>query len=315
MSKKTYSKPFLSFDAQITLLESRGLDIPDKARAKMYLQQINYYRLSAYFLPFQSRQDRFDVGTTFEHIIKTYTFDRELRLLVFDAIERIEIAIRTQFIYQLAQKYNDSHWQDDPTIFKPALKGRFGKIIDPYSDFQDIIDKAKKAKKPEVFIKHYTDEYDTPPNPPAWMCFELLTIGELSRFFKGLRNNTDKKLIADYFKLHHTVFESWLHALTYVRNICAHHSRLWNRDLAVEPSLLLKPQAAWVSSSYNNNKRVFYFLSMLRYMLNQANQNNDFTTKLDTLLGKYPLVPIQYLGIPSDGKGNLLDWTKEPLFL
>lgn len=315
MSKKIYSKPFLSFDDQIALMQSRGLDIPDTQRAKMYLQQINYYRLSAYFLPFQTTVDRFDTGTTFEHIIKTYTFDRELRLLVFDAIERIEVAIRTQFIYQLAQKYNNSHWHDNPKVFISAFTDRFGKTIDPYNDFQLIIDKAKNAKKPEVFIKHYINEYNTPPNPPAWMCFELLTIGELSRLYKGLRNNADKKLIADYFKLHHTVFESWLHALTYVRNICAHHSRLWNRDLSVEPSLLIKPQAAWVSSAYNNNKRTFYFLCMLRYMLNQANQNNDFTTKLDTLLGKYPLVPIQYLGIPSDGKGNLLDWTKEPLFL
>lgn len=315
MSKKTYSKPFLSFDDQITLMQSRGLTMPDRGRAIMYLHQISYYRLSAYFLPFQSTTDTFDSGTTFEHVIKTYSFDRELRLLVFDAIERIEVAIRTQFIYQLAQKYNDSHWQDNPSIFKTAFTDRFGKSIDPYKDFQNIIAKAKGAKKPEVFIKHYTDGYDTPPNPPAWMCFELLTIGELSRFFKGLRNNADKKLIANYFKLHYTVFESWLHALTYVRNICAHHSRLWNRDLAVEPSLLHKPQAAWVSSSYNNNKRVFYFLCMLRYMLNQANQNNDFTIKLETLLKKYPLVPIQYLGIPSDGKGNLLAWNEETLFL
>ncbi len=314
MSGKTYSKPFRSFDDQIALMQSRGLDVPDPVRAKMYLQQINYYRLSAYFLPFQSVNDRFDSGITFEHIIKTYSFDRELRLLVFDCIERIEIAIRTQFIYKLAEKYNDSHWQDNPSLFIRPFTDQYGKTVDPYNDFQKIIDKAKNARKPEVFIKHYTDEYDTPPNPPAWMCFELLTIGELSRLYKGLRDNDDRKIIADYFKVQPVVFQSWLHALTYVRNICAHHSRLWNKDLAVEPSLLKSPAAAWVSSAYNNNKRVFYFLCTLRYMLNQANHNNDFTSKLDALLLKYPLVPIQYLGIPSDGRGNLLHWKEEPLF-
>jgi abortive infection bacteriophage resistance protein len=314
MSKKIYNKPFKSFDDQIKLLQSRNLDIQDISRAKMYLQQINYYRLSAYFLPFQSSTDKFDTGTTFEHIIKTYTFDRELRLLVFDAIERIEIAIRTQFVYQLAQKYSDSHWQDNSSIFIKPIVDRHGNIIDPYNEFQDIIRKAIKSKKPEVFIKHYIDEYHRPSNPPSWMCFELLTIGELSRLYKGLRNKDDKKLIANYFKLHPTVFQSWLHALAYVRNICAHHSRLWNRDLAVEPILLNRTSEAWVSNKYNNNKRVFYFYCTLRYMLNQANKNNDFNLKLDQLLKKYPLVPIKYIGIPSDGTGILLDWTKEPLF-
>lgn len=316
MSKKTYSKPFLSIDDQIALMQSRGLHIPNIARAKMYLQQISYYRLSAYFLPFQSANDKFDVGITFDHIIKTYTFDRELRLLVFDAIERIEVAIRTQFIYQLAQKYNNSHWQDNPNLFVNPYKDKFGNNVDPYNDFQAIINKAKSARKPEVYIKHYVDNYNSPPNPPAWMCFELLTIGELSRLYRGLKVKADKKIIADYFKVHPTVFESWLHAITYVRNICAHHSRLWNKDLAVEPMWLLKPQADWVSpSNYNNTKRVFYFLCVLKYLLNQANHNNDFTAKIDTLLTKYPLVPIKYIGIPSDGKGNLLDWKKEPLFI
>lgn len=314
MSKKTYSKPFLSFDDQINLMQSRNLDIPDIPRAKMYLQQINYYRLSAYFLPFQASIDKFDKGTTFDHLIQTYSFDRELRLLVFDAIERIEIAIRTQFTYQLAQKYKTSHWQDDSNIFIKSFVDKFGKTIDPYNDLQSIIQKAKNAKKAEVFIKHYTNVYNNPLNPPVWMCFELLTIGELSRFYKGLRNNADRNLIANYFKVHYTVFESWLHALTYVRNICAHHSRLWNRELAVEPSLLNSPANAWVSPKFNNNKRVFYFLCTLKYILNQANYNNDFTSKLDILLKKYPLVPVQYIGIPSDGIGNLLDWTKEPLF-
>lgn len=296
-------------------MQSRNLDIPDLQRAKMYLQQINYYRLSAYFLPFKATTDTFVKGTSFDHIIETYSFDRELRLLIFDAIERIEIAIRTQFTYQLAQKYNTSHWQDDSNIFIRPIVDRYGNTIDPYNDLQAILHKAKNAKKPEVFIKHYTDVYSNPSNPPSWMCFELLTIGELSRLYKGLRNNADRKLIANYFKVPYTVFQSWLHALTYVRNICAHHSRLWNRDLAVEPSLMNSPAVAWISPTYNNNKRVFYFLCTLKYILNQANYNNDFTFKLDSLLKKYPLVPIQYIGIPSDGSGNLLDWTKEPLFL
>ena len=159
------------------------------------------------------------------------------------------------------------------------------------------------------------DKYDSPSNPPAWMCFELLTIGELSRFYRGLRNKDDKNRIASYFDLHPTVFTSWLHSLTYVRNICAHHSRLWNKDLAVEPSRLIKPVGPWLGSSYDNNKRVFYFLCMLKYLLLRVNPGNRLKDKLIQLFEKYPMVPIEYMGIPSGDNGEMLSWKDEPLWL
>lgn len=304
----------MTFAEQLQKLKDRGLIVLDESRTISYLQQISYYRLSAYFLPYQSIKDTFDKGTTFHQIIQTYAFDRELRLLVFDCIERIEVAIRTQFIYQMATHYNNSHWQDDKNIFVTPYYNSVGNTVDPYSDFQNIISKAKTHRKPEVFIKHYTNCYDNPSNPPSWMCFELLTIGELSNLYRGLRNNDDKKRIADFFKLHPTVFQSWLHSLTYVRNICAHHARLWNKDLAVEPMLLRKAKSHWISSRYNNNKRTFYFICVLKYLLDSANDNNSLALKLGELFNKYPTVPIQYLGIPSDGKGSLLNWRMEPLF-
>ncbi|SMC61551.1 Abi-like protein [Pedobacter nyackensis] len=146
------------------------------------------------------------------------------------------------------------------------------------------------------------------------MCFELLTIGEMSHLYRGLKNNSDKKRIADFFELHPTVFTSWLHTLTYVRNICAHHSRLWNRDLAIEPELLIKPKGNWITTRYENNKRVFYFLCVLRYLLNRANPNNTMQTKIENLFLKYPTIPIKFLGIPSDGNGNLLNWKLEKIW-
>jgi abortive infection bacteriophage resistance protein len=117
MSKIVYNKTPLPFTDQLALLQSRGLTISDHARAISYLQEISYYRLSAYFLPYQQTKDKFNSGVTFEQIIDTYSFDRALRLLVFDCIERIEIAIRTQIIYSMAIHYNDSHWQDDKNLF------------------------------------------------------------------------------------------------------------------------------------------------------------------------------------------------------
>lgn len=240
---KTYKKKPLLYSEQLSLWESRGLIIDDEARAEKFLTQINYYRLSAYALPFQKVKDQFDTGITFNHVLSLYLFDRELRLLVFDAIERIEIAIRTQMIYILAHKYSDSHWQDNAAVFKPAIiNPRTGNTIDIYADTQSIIKKHLDAKHPEVFVKHYKTAYNNPQNPPSWMSMELLTIGELSRLYTALKDNPDKESIAEYFGLHHTVFTSWLHTLVYIRNICAHHSRLWNREFAIKPFVLHKPK-------------------------------------------------------------------------
>lgn len=314
MSKKKYTKPPLAFKDQLNQLISRGLVVNNQSKAVSYLSSISYYRLSAYFLPYQLIKDTFNSNTTFTQIIQTYMFDKDLRLLVFDCIERLEIAIRTQFIYSMALHYNDAHWQDNKSLFIKPFYNKVGNLIDPYTDLQNIISKAKTSRRPEVFIKHYIDTYNSPSNPPSWMCLELLTIGELSRIYRGLLKNEDKKRIASYFDVHHKVFTSWLHTLTYVRNLCAHHARLWNRDLAIEPNRLLKPKGNWIGTNFQNNKRVFYFLCVLKYMLERANPTNTLTNRIDALFKKYPNVPIQFLGIPSDGKGNLLNWKNEPLW-
>lgn len=315
---KQFNKQPLLYSEQIQLLKNRGLIIADISKAERYLSQISYYRLSAYFVPFQKTKDLFNVGTSFDNILDLYLFDRELRLLVFDAIERIEIAIRTQLIYTLSHKYNDSHWQDNALIFKPKFTNpQNGYSIDIYTDIQHVINKNITAKHPEVFIKHYKTNYNYPQNPPSWMCIELLTIGELSRLYSALKYNEDKKNIAQYFGLHHSTFTSWLHTLVYVRNICAHHSRLWNREFAIKPDVLQKPQKAWIQNAFDsNNHRTFYFLCMLKYLLDAANPTNHFKQKLDTLITKYPNIPIQFMGIPTlDGKLKLIDWKMEFLWL
>ena len=314
MSKKVYNKTPLSFTDQLALLKSRGISVADELKAISILQKISYYRLSAYFLPYQSVKDTFNPGTTFKQIIDTYSFDRELRLLVFDCIERIEIAIRTQIIYQMAYHYNDSHWQDNQSLFIKPYYNKIGIKVDPFSEFQSIISKAKTVRTPEVFIQHYLNNYSSPSNPPSWMCFELLTIGEMSNIYRGLSSKVDKKRIASFFDLHPTVFISWLHSLTYVRNICAHHARLWNKELAIKPELLLNPTGDWISILFNNNKRLFYFLCVLKYLLLRANPGNNLKVKLENLFAKYPTVPIKYLGIPTDGTGNMLNWQDEPLW-
>jgi len=147
------------------------------------------------------------------------------------------------------------------------------------------------------------------------MCIELLTIGELSRLYTALKENSDRQAIASFFGLHHTVFTSWLHTLVYVRNLCAHHSRLWNREFAIKPEVLLKPQNRWIQPLFNgNNHRTFYFFCILKYLLAAANPSNHFKQKLETLFAKYPNTPIQFMGIPTSNGTNLIEWNKEALW-
>ena len=293
MSKREYHKKPLSFQAQVDLLRSRGLSFREEEKAVAFLKVISYYRLSAYFVPYQQLKDKFDDRVTFEQIINTYDLDRELRLLVFDCIERIEVAIRTQFNYCMTDNYQDAHWHDNPKLFLSPYNNKIGKLVDPYNDFQSVISKAKTARRAEVFIRHYLSEYSKPSNPPSWMCMELLTLGELSYTYNGLKNNSDKKSIASFFDVHPKVFVSWLHALVYVRNLCAHHSRLWNRDLAIEPNLLLKPIGPWIGADFQNNKRVFYFICMLKYLLDRVSSGHHLKDKLTILFDKYKNVPIK----------------------
>lgn len=314
---KTYKKKPLTYSEQVELLKNRGLIINNVSRAERYLSEISYYRLSAYYIPYCSAKDCFDTGSTFDHILNLYLFDRELRLIVFDAIERIEVAIRTQMIYQLSHKYKDSHWQDNAAIFKPPFtNNRTGKIVHIYQETQNIINKHKTSDRPEVFIKHYTATYNSPKNPPGWMSIEILTIGELSRLYTAFKKNSDRQSIAHFFGLPHKVFTSWLHTLVYVRNICAHHSRLWNREFAIRPEVIRNPNKPWVGKEFDsNNHRCFYFICVLKYLLRSANPSNSFRERFIALLEKYPNVPIGYMGIPTTDGTTLIDWKNEPLWI
>ncbi len=94
-----FEKPPLTLKAQVDLLRSRGLIIEDSAKAEHYLQHINYYRLRSYLIPFEANSTTHTVRpeTSFDSVLELYVFDRELRLLLLDAIERFEVALRTRW--------------------------------------------------------------------------------------------------------------------------------------------------------------------------------------------------------------------------
>lgn len=313
-----YNKPPLTYTEQVELLSSRGMVISNKQRTERHLANISYYRLSAYMLPYKQKEngkilDSFQEGVTWDTVYNLYVFDRKLRLLVFDAIERLEVAIRAQIIYQLSHKYG-SHWQDRPEIFTPpkTITLRDGRtvIMDVYGDIQKHIKEQLHNNKAEVFIQHYCNKYDTPINPPSWMSVEVMYFNHLSRICTGLKLRADINGIASYFALPPKTFCSWLHTINYIRNICAHHARLWNRDMNIVPEkLAFSKSLDWVSSPDTvKRSKLYYFLCMLNYMLQTANPTSTFKHRIKDLLTEYQEVA------SLNAMGFQPDWMNEKMW-
>lgn len=285
-----YEKGSLTFDRQIELLESRGLVVPDKAKAANYLSNISYYRLSAYMLPLKvPGTDRFIDGATFDGVLELYLFDREFRLLVFDVIEKLEIAFRTQMSYQHSLVAGP-YWFEDRNNFRNADRWR--------QHLENIDVEVDRAK--EVFKDHFFSKYDEHERMPIWMTSEVLSLGLLSKLYRNLVSSPEKRKIARHFGIANpAVLESWMQSMTYVRNVCAHHSRLWNRILTIRPNYLERPIDPWIDDRPPNHK-TYYLVCCFLYMLRSINTRTRFVAHFKALLDRYLNVNLTAMGFPDD---------------
>ena len=296
-----YDKPPLTIEDQIMLLEQRGLIITKKEKVENYLSHISYYRLRAYTFPYQNNSDSnhpFKSNISFDKILDDYIFDRKLRLILFDAIEKVEIALRTQLIYHYSLKYG-GHWFEDVSLFSNPLHHQ-----------NDLVQVDKELKRSqEQFITHYKSKYSNPDRPPAWMTLEILSFGTLSKMFENLNRCPEKKAIAKHFGLDIVIFESWLHHISVVRNICAHHARLWNREIPSAPRLPKRAHNAWIADNTTlRANKIYSSICCLRYLLNVISPNNNFKVKLVDLLQSYPDINLRAMDFQPD-------WQKEFLWL
>ena len=273
---EAYTKSPLTFEQQLQQLKDRGLIIDDDDLALFHLKTISYYRLSAYWHPFRKTEqddvlsDDFEEGTQFTEVIRLYEFDRRLRLLVMDAIERIEVYARTLFTYHIGHRYG---------AFGHTRAANFHHNFYHAPWLEKLEEDADRSI--DVFISHYKNKYAGFPTLPIWMVTEVMSLGSLSKGYRGLKND-DKKIISDEFALHHRCLADWFHTLTYIRNICSHHGRLWNRELAIRPGMMRA--RAWNPPVSPRNDRVFYILLIIRYLLRKAYISDKWKEQCDNLL-------------------------------
>ena len=290
--KARYAKPSLTVEDQVKLLESRGMNVADPKFVVNALSTVSYYRLSAYSYPFRSRPDgaRFREGTTFEEVWRYYRFDRRLKNVVLDGIERVEIATRTKIVNRFSEQYGPFGYRETANFAAPIDGVRFAKTL-------TLIDE-ETVRSNEEFVAHFRKSYDTSDGMPLWMAAELMTFGNMLTFFRMLKMK-DKKAIAHELGTNADTFETWLKSLNFVRNVCAHHGRLWNRHLAIAPGIPVK-DVRWHEKRYPVvPSRIYSILCILKQLIDVIAPQSGWKDRLFALLADFPDVHRLSMAIPT----------------
>jgi abortive infection bacteriophage resistance protein len=316
-----YSKPYLPVSDQLALIKGRGMIISDDALAQAYLNRVGYYRLSGFWFPYRDSKtvggdvalsDNFRTGAKFSEVIDLYVFDKKLRLLMMDVMERIEIALRVQITLQLGKYGPDAH--RDPVILHPNFCGR----PDPntgetqHDKWLRLHDEAFERSR-EEFAKHFKKKYSG-ENPPIWVAAELWDFGAMSFLYSGMKKTDQTDVAKAFGVLSFDVMSSWLHCINVARNICAHHSRFWNKPNAVRPvwpSAADCPDLGHIERDTNAKTRVYGLACMCAHLLRTINPNSGWSNRFKAVVAEFPaskIIHIKSAGFPQDWqKANL--WT------
>ncbi len=267
--------------------------VADEPRARHYLQFISYYRLRAYWLPFEvptgAGAHAFRPGTDFEDVLTLYIFDRELRLLVLDACERIEVALRAQWAHYMAMTYGPHGYLDQSHY---TNIGRHAKAV------ADLTKEFQRSK--DTFAAHYRNKYTSPELPPVWMAAEVMSFGLLSKFYSDLNQRAQRQAIARPFGLDEKVLTSFAHHMSHVRNICAHHGRLWNKRFTVKMAAPKYPAKLPIAMRDADARYLHNTLVTLDYMLSIIAPDNEWRKRVVAIIDSCPLAAPANMGFPPD---------------
>ena len=294
-----FNKPYKTPEELILLLKSRGLCISNSSKAKRYLEYIGYYRLSAYMYPFLKMPKEAHIykeGATFDKVLMLYRFDKKLRLLSFNEIEKVEVAVRSAIVNITCSMLRNSFWMTEVSNFSDNNK--FLRTL-------SLIDNELHHSR-EDFILHFRKNYSN-RYPPAWILSEILPFGVMTNIYSNLKVNKVKKSISKVFGLQVAPFESWLTIITGHRNACCHHSRVWNKQYSIRPMLPNKIEYPWINLP-TDTQRVYFTLCIIKYFLNVISPTNDMQEKLHNLFLEFQEIDLNALGFP---KG----WEQEPLWI
>lgn len=299
-AKRPYTKPALTPALLLQHLQARGLDCPDPVLALNRLEYVGYYRLLVYMRPFQ-RPDpatgtlTFVPGTTFDDVLHLYGFDRDLRLLCMDAIERIEVALRAAIVSQVSVAHGPHFFLDTQHF------DRLGAFVEFYQT-------AGRDRR-YLAIRHYEQRYSTPELAPIWAIMETITYGALSRLFSSLKV-AHRKAVARRFGYDEAVLGSWFRSLNLLRNMCAHHNRLWNAPMHVDQPV----GARKLRGEQGRTDLLYARIVVLAALLDVIGGGAEWKQRMAALADRYPRVPLSGMGFPEDWRTRVF-WSPAPASL
>jgi abortive infection bacteriophage resistance protein len=325
----TYAKPWKSYAEQLGLLIARGMLVTDHALALDYLERIGYYRLSGYWFAFRERSgplvllnencrkpakiktetlalDRFKHGASFQNAIDLYVFDKQLRLLTMDALERIEIALRVDIAHTLGKL--DIFAYLKPELFHHDFSVKLDDETGISRQHEWLGKHAQLIRRSkEEFVRHNRGKYGLPI--AIWVACEVWDFGTLSTLFSGMREAEQDAIARQYDVGNGRIFASWLRSLNYLRNVCAHHSRLWNRNIVDQPRLPVAAELPWVATfeaDTHARARCFLLLAIACHLLVRINTRSSWPDRMKTHLENFP--DLTHLGLNMTGMGASQDW-------
>jgi len=297
-----YDKKPLSIEQQISELKQQGFVVKDDSAVADFLSNISYYRLKAYTFPFLGNDNKKD-DINFEDIIALYHFDSRLRTLLFEALAKIEIALRTKLICEYSAETNDSHWFTDNSLYFNIDK--FGIIMEKIAE--DV------NRSDEDFIENYKTKYSSPDLPPDLMTLETLSFGNISKLIANLdcKSSPYKKVSMAFGLPNPFILGNWIYSFSVLRNYCAHHSRIWNRRFHVEMKLPYNTVYPFInkkSLTHIHKNKLFAVLSSIQYIMKIVSpETNLKNTLLNIISEGGKLLNIKDMGFPAN-------WQTEPLW-
>ena len=279
------TKPATTFPEQVKLLEGRGLIIDDENLCLAFLQNVNYYRFSAYLLPYR-KDGMYKEGTSFHQVRRIYDFDARLRSLLFRIIEVIEIYLRTQFAYYFAHHYKPMGYVEADNYSERHN----------HEEFMKHVTRCINENRNTLIVKHHYLKYNG--KLPIWVAIEFFSMGMLSRFYSDMKPQDRKELmrICGYYSV--PVMLSWLKCLTELRNKCAHYSRLYFWNFISAPKI---PKEKELGYNKVNPGCLFNQIVMLKEMCPSKSEWDLFKADLISLIDRYSnSIQLSHIGFPDD---------------
>lgn len=266
-------KPHLSYKEQLELFKNRGLTICDEISALKKIEHINYYKIKEFAEPFvkNNKKDEFEYHPTeFDFIINRFYIDKEIRLNLLHATEKIELSFKNKVAYILGEKSGDTYKEPNKWCDKKIFKNKEKAFL----DFIKKVDKIVSDRK-DSNINVFLEENPTKKYPPIWMLINVFDFGT-SVFLYNLMNEDLKKEIAVFYNCSHKELTNWINHINFVRNMCAHNSKII--DFSFYSKVTLRKRWTKNLYFYTNaqnelvlTNKIVVTLCVLKYLIPQIN--------------------------------------------